>query len=205
MRTETGLLPGFDDPVYKCQAAFHALLQALSRPGRLLSLPAPEAVVPGLCAGSAAIALTLVDFETPVWLDKTSSQAADYLRFHCGCVIVDDPSLAQFAFARGMDSLPALSRLRLGTDEEPEDSTTLIVELEHLSTGGPWVLTGPGIEQEHRLSASELDGLRMAERATLAPLFPMGLDLFLTCDRQVAGISRTTRITRVSDKAGQGY
>jgi alpha-D-ribose 1-methylphosphonate 5-triphosphate synthase subunit PhnH len=202
MNATTELLPGFDDPVHQCQATFQALLQALARPGRLYPIPAPACVVPGLGAGSAAIALTLVDFETSVWLDENCCQAADYLRFHCGCVIVNDPREAQFAFASGLASLPAFDRFRLGTDEEPEDSTTLIVELENLSTDGPWVLTGPGIEHEHRLCISGLEALWVQERAALATLFPIGLDLLLSSHQQVAGISRTTQIHHFTAHAG---
>lgn len=194
MNTTTELLPGFDDPVHQCQATFQSILQALARPGRLYAVPAPAGVVPGLGAGSTAIALTLVDFETPVWLDETCRQAADYLRFHCGCVIVDDPQDAQFAFANGLATLPALDCFKLGTDQAPEDSTTLIVNVENLSTEGPWVLTGPGIEHEHRLGVSGLKAQWVADRAALATRFPIGLDLFLTSHQQVAAISRTTQI-----------
>jgi alpha-D-ribose 1-methylphosphonate 5-triphosphate synthase subunit PhnH len=84
MTSTTELLPGFDDPVNQCQATFQALLQAMARPGRLYPVPAPACVVPGLGAGSAAIALTLVDFETSVWLDENCHQAAlrfDFRRF----------------------------------------------------------------------------------------------------------------------------
>ncbi|MFO7747239.1 MAG: phosphonate C-P lyase system protein PhnH [Orrella sp.] len=85
MSNATELLPGFDEPVLQSQIAFKSLLEALARPGRLFTLPAPESAVPGLSAGSAAIALTLVDYETPVWLDGPYQLAAEYLQFHCGC------------------------------------------------------------------------------------------------------------------------
>jgi alpha-D-ribose 1-methylphosphonate 5-triphosphate synthase subunit PhnH len=197
MGADTGLSPGFDDPVKQCQGTFHAVLQALSRPGRVERLPSPEGVVPGLGAGSAAIALALVDFETPVWLDAGSSAAADYLRFHCGCVIVNDPMQSRFAFVKGFGALPALESFLFGTDEEPSNSATLIIEVDTLVTDGPLVLTGPGIEFEHHLGVSGFDAPRLAERLAMTALFPRGVDLFLTCDQNVVGIPRTTRITSI--------
>lgn len=195
MNTNTQLAPGFDDPVHKGQQAFRAALDALARPGRIECLPDLPEPVPGLGAASAAIALALIDFETTVWLDATSMPAAAFLRFHCGCAIVDDPRRANFAFARGFDKLPSLDGFALGSDAAPQDATTLIVEVEDLFTDGPLVLTGPGIEAQHRLGVTGFHTDRIAERSALAELFPRGLDVFLTCGQRVAGLPRTTRIT----------
>lgn len=197
MSNATELLPGFDEPVLQSQMAFKSLLEALARPGRLFTLPAPESAVPGLSAGSAAIALTLVDYETPVWLDGPCQLAAEYLQFHCGCRIVSDPMQASFAFATDFSSLPPLEHFKLGTDEEPEDSTTLIVGVSELTVGKNLVLTGPGIETEHHLIATGFNDSRVSQRTAIAALFPRGLDLFLTCEQQVAGIARTTQIKTV--------
>jgi alpha-D-ribose 1-methylphosphonate 5-triphosphate synthase subunit PhnH len=194
MNTATQLAPGFDDPVHQGQQAYRAVLDALARPGRIECLPGLPERVPGLGPASAAIALTLVDFETPVWLDAASAEAAAFLRFHCGCAIVDDPRRAHFAFARGFDNLPSLDSFALGSDDAPQDSTTLIVEVEDLFTDGPLVLSGPGIERQHRLGVAGFDTDRIAERVAMAELFPRGLDVFLTCGQRVAGLPRTTRI-----------
>lgn len=197
MTTSMPLLPGFNEPAQKSQTTFKALLEALARPGRLFTLPAPETVVPGLSPASAAIALTIIDFETPVWLDKSSQLAAEYIQFHCGCHIVDDPKQATFAFAISFDALPPLEHFKLGTDEEPEDSTTLVVGVASLANESSLALTGPGIENEHCLKAAGLTDPRIRERAALSPLFPRGLDFFLTCEHQVVGISRTTQIKTI--------
>lgn len=188
------LAPGFADPVHSSQQAFRLLIDALARPGRIQRLPAPPEKVAGLGPAAAAIALTLLDFETPVWLDKDSLEATHFLRFHCNCAIVGDARRARFAFAKGFDNLPSLDAFSLGTDIEPENATTLIVEVDDLYADGPLVLTGPGIERQHRLGVSGFDTDRIAERVALAELFPRGLDVFLTCGERVAGLPRTTRI-----------
>jgi alpha-D-ribose 1-methylphosphonate 5-triphosphate synthase subunit PhnH len=136
----------------------------------------------------------LVDFETAVWLDDATSGAAHFLRFHCNCAITGEQGRATFAFARGFDTLPALESFSLGTDEAPEASTTLVIEVDDLHTDGPLTLTGPGIERQHRIGVAGFDAGRIAERAALAELFPRGLDIFLTCGERVVGLPRTTRI-----------
>jgi alpha-D-ribose 1-methylphosphonate 5-triphosphate synthase subunit PhnH len=188
------LAPGFGDPVHHGQQTFRALLNALARPGRISRLPAPMGKVDGFGPAAAAFALALLDFETPVWLDQTSRGAASFLRFHCGCAIVDDTRRASFAFARGFDALPELTRFALGTDLEPEISTTLVIEVDDLYEDGPLLLTGPGIERQHRIGVSGFDAGRTAERAALHELFPRGIDIFLTCGERVCGLPRTTRM-----------
>ena len=82
-------LPGFADPVGEAQATFRAVLDAMSRPGRLhhvgehLTAPAP------LDSATAAVLLTLIDNETPLWLDGAATAARDWLAFHCGAVIAE--------------------------------------------------------------------------------------------------------------------
>lgn len=191
---DTATLPGFADPVHDAQRSFRALLDALARPGRIHRLPAPPRALPGLGPAAAALALTLVDFETPVWLAPSCVPAAGFLRFHCGCPIVTEPEQAAFAFAGGFAELPALERFALGTEEEPERAATLVVEAAALGEGGALRLRGPGIAGECRVRIAGLDDEWLAARAALHALYPRGLDLFVTCAERVCGLPRTTRI-----------
>lgn len=194
MSATAHLAQGFADPVHQGQQAFRALLEALARPGRIHRLPTLPEPVDGLGPAAAALALALLDFETPVWLDAHSRAAAGFMRFHCSCAIVDQPARASFAFINGFDALPALADFALGSDAEPEESTTLVIEVAELRNDGPLALTGPGIERQHRLGVGGLDAAHLDERAALHELFPRGLDLFLTCGDRVCGLPRTTRI-----------
>ena len=82
-------LPGFADPVEEAQATFRAVLDAMARPGTLhragerLAPPVP------LDQAAAAVLLTLVDNETPLWLDAAAAAARDWLAFHCGATVVE--------------------------------------------------------------------------------------------------------------------
>jgi alpha-D-ribose 1-methylphosphonate 5-triphosphate synthase subunit PhnH len=98
------IAPGFTGAAHAGQRHFRAVLDALARPGGPVPLTGelPEAPAP-LAAGVYALALALLDLETPVWpappLDAAAVTTA--LRFHCGCPIVDGPGEGPAARLRG--------------------------------------------------------------------------------------------------------
>lgn len=184
----------FADPVGDAQAAFRLILGCMAEPGTIRTLSRTPASVPGLGPAAAATALSLADFETPVWLGPKSKPAAPWLRFHCGTPIVDEPGRARFAFADAGQSLPDLESFDLGTDEFPDRSATLIIELPDLQVGKGLRLSGPGIAEVRRLEPAGLTPAFWAQRTALAPLFPRGLDLILTSGARMAALPRTTRV-----------
>jgi alpha-D-ribose 1-methylphosphonate 5-triphosphate synthase subunit PhnH len=182
--------PGFADPVLGAQAAFRAVLEATSRPGRVqriagLAPPAP------LAPAAAAALLALADPATPVWTDA-GEEARAWLAFHAGCPFAAAPEHAAFVLATAAP--PPLARLQAGSEEEPERGATLILQLAGLAEGRGWRLTGPGIEREHRLAAEGIPPGFAAERAALAPLFPRGVDVLLCAGEALAALPRTTRL-----------
>jgi alpha-D-ribose 1-methylphosphonate 5-triphosphate synthase subunit PhnH len=186
------LSPGFADPVRDSQRCFRRLLDAMSRPGRIVEIDAAATPSAGLSPAAAALALTLADIDAPVWLGGTAAEAAAWIRFHTGAAVVADPRAALFAFAdRG--AIPDLRRLDAGTDEYPDRSTTLVVEVAHLDAGGPIALRGPGIEDVHRVAIDGPDAAFWRLRAELHELFPRGIDVVFTCGTRVLGLPRTTR------------
>ena len=193
MNGAAALAPGFDDPVADAQASFRALLLVMSQPGRIVEIAAARQFtsVAGLSAAAAATALTLCDLETPVWLDPSCAPATDWLRFHCGSPVVAAPEAARFAFAASIGALPPLQRFDLGSDEFPDRSTTLVLEVGALMQDGRLALTGPGIETTVRLGIDGLDAAFWAARAALTVLFPRGLDLILTCGTRALALPRT--------------
>ncbi|MEE3100343.1 MAG: phosphonate C-P lyase system protein PhnH, partial [Pseudomonadota bacterium] len=90
---------GFAAPPRDAARAFRALLGALSRPGTLhaLGTATPPAPFP---PAAGALALTLCDAETPVWLapDLRGPGLTAGLTFHCNAPLVEDPAEAAFAF-----------------------------------------------------------------------------------------------------------
>ncbi|MFC7474794.1 phosphonate C-P lyase system protein PhnH [Dankookia sp. GCM10030260] len=185
------LTPGFAEPVLDSQRCFRAVLEAMARPGRVQRLPGlPEPPAP-LGAAAAAVLLTLADADTPVWLDAGAAAEA-WLRFHAGAPVVAAPAEAAFLLACGAP--PALRDLAQGTEEEPHRSATLILQVDALEEGAGWRLTGPGIEQAHRLRVAGLPAEFAADWQANRALFPRGVDLVLCAGDRLAALPRTTSL-----------
>lgn len=189
---------GFADPVHDAHAAFRAVMIALSEPGRLRVTPRPVDVPAGMSPAMAAIALSLADFETPVWTDA-GAEAEAYIRFHTGAPIVQPPEAAAFAFVRYAEGCVDPSVFSCGTLEYPDRSTTFIIEVQELSTDRGWKLEGPGIPGVRHLSVAPLGAELSRAIAVNNDAFPYGNDFIFCCDVTIAALPRSTRIDR---KAG---
>src|SRR5262249_59993988 len=139
--------PGLGDPVLDSQRIFRAVMDAFAHPGRVIEVAGPATPPRPLHQAAAAFCLTMVDFETPLWLDAAAatSEARDFLRFHCGCQVVEQPEAARFAVIADPGAMPAFDRFDAGTDEFPDSSATLVIQSRALSARGSRRLTGPGI------------------------------------------------------------
>lgn len=158
---------GFARPVEASQSVFHAVMQALSRPGRIATLGSELTPPSPLTPELAALALTLADQDAPVWLDAPLAASDDvqaFLRFHTGAPIVTDPSQAAFALVSAARDLPDLADFAQGTDAYPDRSTTLIVAVEALATGEGLRLRGPGIKGRHPSDRPTARGFRTPVR-----------------------------------------
>ena len=184
-------LPGFTDPVDEAQATFRAVLDAMARPGRLhrvgtrLTAPAP------LDQATAAVLLTLVDNETPLWLEPSVAEASDWLAFHCGASIVDMPGNATFALAL---SLPDLAALSAGSHETPESSATLILQIGALGTGTRYRLSGPGLREPTLLATDGLPADFAAVWQRNHALYPRGVDIILCAGTTLTALPRSVSI-----------
>jgi alpha-D-ribose 1-methylphosphonate 5-triphosphate synthase subunit PhnH len=187
--------PAFVDPVAQSQLAFRALLDAIARPGTIVTLPEPAGAPEGLSPAQAAIALALADGDAAVWLGGGTVAARSWIAFHTGAPQAAEPSQARFAFADKPAVLPPLDAFALGTDAYPDRATTLAVEVPGLAAGGPLTLSGPGIQGVARATIALLDSFWTA-RAALAEIFPRGIDLFLTDGARVLGLPRTTIVEK---------
>lgn len=197
MTTIAELPPGFVDKVLSAQSTFRAVMDAMARPGavqRIVPMVAPPAM---MMRGTAAIALTLFDHDTPLWLDAPMSESSDvlkWLKFHTGAPVIQDSSIASFALISDGVLLPALERFALGTNEYPDRSTTVIIQVDSLDTGRGFELCGPGIDGVATLQAT-IKPFDLFERLRFnETLFPRGIDVVLVADDAVVAIPRTTRI-----------
>jgi alpha-D-ribose 1-methylphosphonate 5-triphosphate synthase subunit PhnH len=180
--------PGFAAAVLDAQACFRAVLEAMSRPGRVLTAPALPELPPGLSPAAAAVLLTLADADTPLRL-AAGAQAEAFIRFHCGARLVD---AARAAFV--LDPAAGLLALDAGTEEEPERGATLILDVESLEEGTGWRLTGPGIRDAHHLRVTGAPSGFVQDWATNRKRFPRGVDVILCAGDRLAALPRTVAI-----------
>jgi alpha-D-ribose 1-methylphosphonate 5-triphosphate synthase subunit PhnH len=189
------VLRGFAEPMLDAQRAFRSALDAMAQPGRLVALPPPVGVPAPLDPAAAALCLALVDGDTPLWLDAAAAKPAvkDYVRFHCGVPLTVEPAGARFALITAPATMPSLDAFDPGSDEAPERSATLIVQVTRLSALSGRRLSGPGIPTERWLDVIGVPDHVWQQRRD-GPRFPRGLDLFLTAGRVAVALPRTTRV-----------
>lgn len=186
---------GFHDVAVQSSHAFRAIMQAMARPGRgvplAVELDAPEP----LLRGAAAVALTLCDFQTPIWLGAQlrTDGIVEYLRFHAGAPITDDIGKAHFVFASAADILVEPLLLMQGTHEYPDRSATLVIQVTGFARGAIEV-SGPGIRASETFGADGLDARFWHALSENHARFPVGIDVIFAAPGMVAALPRSTAI-----------
>src|SRR6201999_2840844 len=199
MATVAELPAGFADKVISAQSTFRSVMDAMARPGSVRRIAASTGRPKPIMHGTAALALTLFDHDTPLWLDPAMAATPDaerWLKFHTSAPIVSDASISAFALIADPSALPALDGFALGTPEYPDRSTTLILQVDSLTEGSALELRGPGIDGTATLRAT-IQPSDLFDRLSInAALFPRGIDVVLVAGDAIAAIPRTTRLAR---------
>jgi len=191
------LAPAFDDPALASQAVFRTVMEAIARPGLPRPLASSLAAPPPLRATAAAVALTLLDYETPFWLDPglaASGEVAAWLKFHTGAPQTGDSAQAAFAFVSDSAAMPPFETFALGSLEYPDRSTTLVVQVEELDQGDELLLSGPGISGTRVFSATPLPARFRMQLIANREMFPRGVDVVLVSATAVAALPRSVRV-----------
>ncbi|HEV2955004.1 MAG TPA: phosphonate C-P lyase system protein PhnH [Xanthobacteraceae bacterium] len=192
----SAVAPGFAEPVLAAQSTFRTVMDAMARPGtvrRLAGITAPGPLLPT----AAAIALTLLDYETPFWLDAplaAAPEVARFISFHTGARLTMDPADAAFAFAAAPAATPPFAMFAQGSGEYPDRSTTLVLQVARLAEGEGMTLRGPGIAGARRLAASPLPADFFDQLADNRAQFPRGIDILLAAHGAVAGLPRSLNV-----------
>ena len=188
---------GFADPVFNAQTVFRAVMDAMARPGSVQPLPAFARPPAPLSATAGAIALALCDNDTPLWLDpalQASAAVKSWLGFHTGAPLANTPADAHFALIANPAEMAALDGFSQGTQDYPDRSTTLILQVGNFVSGAPLLLEGPGIEKTATIAPAQMPRHFVEQWKQNISRFPRGVDIILAAPDGVACLPRTTRI-----------
>lgn len=188
---------GFADPVADSQAVFRTVMDAMARPAVAVSIrprTTPPAPLPHLLGD---LACALADADTPIWLDDRlagSDAVKAWLAFHTGARLVSSPAEAAFALVAEPSGMPSLDTFAAGSQDYPDRSATLLINVASLEGGKPLIFRGPGIEGRAAIAPVGLP----ADFANLwrenARLFPRGVDIVLVTDTDLACLPRSSRL-----------
>lgn len=178
---------GFADPVGESQACFRAVLDAFARPGSIHEAGASLDPPVPLDQATAAALLTLVDGDTPLWLDEAAEAAWGWLAFHCGAVRA---ARADAAFGLVIGAV-ALEGFGAGSDDAPEDGATVVVQVAALGAGRRLRLSGPGLEHPVVFAVDGLGEGFVAAWAANHGRYPLGVDVVLCAGDRLAALPRS--------------
>jgi alpha-D-ribose 1-methylphosphonate 5-triphosphate synthase subunit PhnH len=149
----------------------------------------------------------MADNATPIWLSPSFAQddsVLDNLRFYCSSPMSETSVNSAFAIVSGKDLVAFdwdSAQFNIGNEEYPDQSTTVIVEIEddattECTTGQILSLTGPGIERNQSLELRSVPAsfIQFLEKRQERFAFPLGVDLILASKIHVVAIPRTTSV-----------
>lgn len=194
------LQPGFADEALDSQAVFRAALHALAHPGRPTPVPALAPTPSPGHPAAARVLLALLDAECSLWLSPrlTAGGVMAWLRFHTGCRIVTEPEQAHFLWVAVGDPLPSLAGLNLGSDADPEQSTTVVLEVAGWQGGRPLQLQGPGVAGTIHLDVQGLPDTFLPQWQYNHAAFPRGVDVLLASAEHIVGLPRSAQLSRAA-------
>lgn len=183
----------FASPTLDAQSTFRTILDAFARPGRVLRVSASSEAPAGLPAAAAAALLTLVDYETPVWLPaQLDAGARRWLTFHTSAPAAATVIAAKFAVIDAASASPSLGDFDPGVDRYPDKSATLIVLCASLSGGPEVALTGPGIKDRAVIAPTGLPASFWQDWSANHDRFPLGVDVLLVAGDSLVALPRST-------------
>ncbi|MDG4879007.1 phosphonate C-P lyase system protein PhnH [Mesorhizobium sp. WSM4935] len=188
---------GFAEPVFNAQTVFRAIMDAMAHPGTVQPLPQLARPPAPLSATAGAVALSLCDNDTPVWLDpplQAETSVKAWLGFHTGAPLANTPADAHFALIANPKEVAALDGFAQGTQEYPDRSTTLILLVDDLASGPSLLLEGPGIETTAMIAPPGMPRHFVEQWKQNNQRFPRGVDIILAAPGHLACLPRTTRI-----------
>ena len=199
MQADAPFIPGFADPVLGSQAAFRAIMTAMSEPGRVVPHDTTVDAPAGLNHGLAAVILTLVDSDTPIAVlagadDKPGIDG--WIRFHTGAPVVADPAAAIFVVHARPNQPVDFGSLSGGEPEAPHLSATVLYAVDTFGMPGVRV-SGPGNPTPRAFGIAPVPEGFWTAIAENAARRPLGVDVIFASADSVAAIPRSASVVEV--------
>lgn len=175
---------------------FRGILGCFAKPGVPARLATPGDAPLPLLPGTAAIALTLFDYQTAVWLSPAlnSDPVRKFIRFHTGAAITANAGDAVFAIMTSDEANAGLPDFSLGTHEYPDRSTTVILQVASFSNGRGVEVSGPGLKSPVSLQVEAANPVFWQNVRHNSTLFPVGLDFVFVSPAEVVALPRSSHI-----------
>jgi alpha-D-ribose 1-methylphosphonate 5-triphosphate synthase subunit PhnH len=182
--------------VFDAQEHYRLLLDSLSRPGKINTIPFLEIQQPAAINNAGAlIAFSLLNTDATFHAIGETA-VSDFIALHTSAKIAALQQ-ADFIFIPGTQDVAFIAELKTGTLSYPEDSATIVADVLEISDSpisGALKITlkGPGILGVNIVYVNGLNPAILDELKERNLEFPLGIDLFLTDrDNRVIGIPRS--------------
>ena len=194
MATDTSRAPRQTVVADQEQRAFRALLDAMSRPGTIHTLPEARAT-DGVWGSALVVMQGLLDHEVTFAVEADDRSVHEQILRRTGARS-DVLAGADYVLTDAAHAVEVIEMVSEGYLEEPERSATVVVRVDAIGSGALRAsLSGPGIESVQPLS---LDGLDVAALHALIErnvVYPTGIDIVLVDPQgRIACLPRSTRI-----------
>lgn len=181
------------------QKIFKEVVQALSYPGKKVSLNIDSSFIGNLLPETMNILFTLLDGEVSYHILGDDQEVNQELQFRtmaqtaevetADYIVVPLKQTAQLA--------DAIHQSKKGTASDPNLSATFIIECVDIQADGRLSWSGPGIQST--ISMDIVDSEQwLASRAEAVSDFPLGIDILLVGkDGNIVGLPRSTKVEEV--------
>ena len=184
---------GYSD--FNTPKGFQAIFGAMSQPGKRIYVDNQIDIPKDLNFAAAASCLILLSVDSLCWTDLSwTSATINWLQRQRGFTIVSEPCMATCALITRPDVLPPLSHFRIGDNEYPANSTTLIIQVDDIYLNKGVKLSGPGIKNMARLSPIGIPYDFWKQWQAQSRSYPLGVDIFFACEDALVALPRTAQI-----------
>jgi alpha-D-ribose 1-methylphosphonate 5-triphosphate synthase subunit PhnH len=175
---------GYDE-VFDAQREFRMIMDCMAHPGKINRLPLMDIQPPShLNRGSALIGFALLNSDVLFHVSgENNEETSSYIAMNTGAQVAIIGN-ADFIFINGYEEAATISEAKKGSLSYPEDSATLIVDVDQISDeyfadAVKVVLKGPGIKTETVVYVSGIYKELLQAVKTQNSEFPLGIDLML--------------------------